>query len=243
MEQKGRASPERKVGVVGPFDGGGRSGVGGRGLSPVRGGLARNRSKMRKSAWGSTAAAPPGRQRGHMENLLPEYDPEKKVNGPAKVRRPPKLQGSRSMPRLKPLQGSVSVDSLAYSSAGGVGGIGRMGGTGGMGGGVGGGGGGNDSSLMMLSPTRSPIRASPLPSSPLGSSTRDFGQNLAALPTLETGEDVISYFCKNADSTLIKFKYLNKAKSDREFRPYDLVVVEPNEVRIRSLRGALPAFR
>ena len=51
------------------------------------------------------------------------------------------------------------------------------------------------------------------------------------LKKIITGEDAISFFAKNGNTTPVKFLYCNKAATDGKiFRPYDLVVVPEKEI-------------
>lgn len=51
------------------------------------------------------------------------------------------------------------------------------------------------------------------------------------LKKIITGEDAISFFAKNGNTTPVKFLYCNKASGDgKNFRPYDLVVVPEKEI-------------
>ena len=52
------------------------------------------------------------------------------------------------------------------------------------------------------------------------------------LKKIKTGEDAISFFAKNGNSTPVKFLYCNKAsQNSKEFRPYDLIVVPEKEIQ------------
>ena len=57
-----------------------------------------------------------------------------------------------------------------------------------------------------------------------------FSEECEKLPQLKTSEDAIAYFAKSGDTAAIKFIHLNRANTGNDFRPYDLVVVPPNEV-------------
>lgn len=193
-----------------------------RSLSPVRGGLARNRRKIAKGL-----KRPGGLERSRMVmmsqsmgNLLPEYDPDAAAaaaaaGGDAAARRPipralqsppPRVRDAerRKQQQLEPLRSSVSMPVLGQDT---------------------------DVSAVSFPGKAWPAPPASPPATSGGAAQLKFSQNMAHLPVLRTGEDVISYFCKHSDSTLIKFKYLNRAESGKDFRPYDLVVVEPNEVR------------
>ena len=51
------------------------------------------------------------------------------------------------------------------------------------------------------------------------------------LKKITTGEDAISFFAKNGNTTPVKFLYCNKASNNNKiFRPYDLVVVPEKEI-------------
>ena len=51
------------------------------------------------------------------------------------------------------------------------------------------------------------------------------------LKKIHTGEDAISFFAKNGNSTPVKFIYCLKTPEDTKyFRPYDLVVVPEKDV-------------
>ena len=51
------------------------------------------------------------------------------------------------------------------------------------------------------------------------------------LKKIITGEDAISFFAKNGNTTPVKFLYCNKAMSNsKDFRPYDLIVVPEKEI-------------
>ncbi|GLD96990.1 hypothetical protein PINS_up005673 [Pythium insidiosum] len=47
---------------------------------------------------------------------------------------------------------------------------------------------------------------------------------------LQTGEDAIAFFARNGSDSEIKFVHLNRAQTGVRFRPYDLVVVDPDDV-------------
>jgi len=48
---------------------------------------------------------------------------------------------------------------------------------------------------------------------------------------IKTGEEAISFFAKNGNNAPLKFLYCVKDNSDRDFRPYDLVVIKEKDVR------------
>ena len=52
----------------------------------------------------------------------------------------------------------------------------------------------------------------------------------AQVAKMKIGEDAVAYFALHGTETTVKFVYLNRAKTGRRFRPYDLVVVPKAEV-------------
>ena len=55
-------------------------------------------------------------------------------------------------------------------------------------------------------------------------------------PVLKTGKDAANFFARNRGSASIKFVHLNLEQTGDDYRPYDLVVVRPEDVR-----GSLPS--
>jgi dynein heavy chain len=65
----------------------------------------------------------------------------------------------------------------------------------------------------------------------------DWGYGEALLSKLKTGEDGIAFFAQQKSATTIKFLFLNRAPNSlngRNFRPYDLVVVERSKVNAKE---------
>lgn len=56
----------------------------------------------------------------------------------------------------------------------------------------------------------------------------EFAEN--ALRSMRTGEDAISFFALHGAETPLKFVHLNRAAPGKRFRPYDLIVVQPEDV-------------
>lgn len=56
------------------------------------------------------------------------------------------------------------------------------------------------------------------------------GKVFQAFETLRTGEDAVTFFAHYGPQCPVKFVYLNRAKTGKVFRPYDLVVVPEEDV-------------
>ena len=52
-----------------------------------------------------------------------------------------------------------------------------------------------------------------------------------AEPVLDTAEDAAHFFARNRGTASIKFVHLNHVDTGDDYRPYDLMVVRPEEVR------------
>ena len=52
-----------------------------------------------------------------------------------------------------------------------------------------------------------------------------------ANPVLVTGEDAANFFARNRGAASIKFVHLNREHTCDDYRPYDLCVVRPEDVR------------
>jgi hypothetical protein len=50
-------------------------------------------------------------------------------------------------------------------------------------------------------------------------------------PNLKTGKDAANFFARNRGAASIKFVHLNPEQTGDDYRPYDLVVVRPEDVR------------
>jgi hypothetical protein len=50
-------------------------------------------------------------------------------------------------------------------------------------------------------------------------------------PDLKTGKDAANFFARNRGAASIKFVHLNPEQTGDDYRPYDLVVVRPEDVR------------
>lgn len=58
-------------------------------------------------------------------------------------------------------------------------------------------------------------------------------------PNLETGKDAANFFARNRGAASIKFVHLNPEQTGDDYRPYDLVVVRPEDVRNACWLSAL----
>ena len=58
-------------------------------------------------------------------------------------------------------------------------------------------------------------------------------------PDLRTGIDAADFFARNRGAASIKFVHLNFERTGDDYRPYDLVVVRPEDVRAPSALAAL----
>ncbi|TMW64715.1 hypothetical protein Poli38472_011595 [Pythium oligandrum] len=63
---------------------------------------------------------------------------------------------------------------------------------------------------------------------PADSATAAAAANAATF--LKTGEDAIAFFARNGSDSEIKFVHLNRADTGVAFRPYDLMVVDPDDI-------------
>jgi hypothetical protein len=62
-------------------------------------------------------------------------------------------------------------------------------------------------------------------------------------PDLKTGKDAANFFARNRGAASIKFVHLNPEQTGDDYRPYDLVVVRPEDVRDSLLSSSLRVSR